>query len=359
MTILNRYVTQEFLRLFGMIVLSLLLLALMVDFFGKIRYFMSNHAPIRLVAAHFFYMIPMIVAQTIPAAVLLATLMTFGTMSRHSEITAIKAGGVSLYRLARPVILLAVVIGVAAFFISEWIMPYTNMRAETIRLVEVPKKHNMPAFKQDQIWYRGKDGVYNFKFFEPRTNTLRGISIYYLTTDFRLTRRIDAEKAEWKDGAWVFTKLLITRFDQGGFPSLEWVPKRVVSIPEKPEDFKIVQKDTEQMGFFDLRDYVRKLRSEGYDATRYVVDMHGKVAFSLITVILVFIGISFSLREERGGGVSRSIGTAIVIGFSYWLVHAFSLSLGRAGTLPPLLAAWMANILFLAAAAFMYSRIRT
>ncbi len=90
------------------------------------------------------------------------------------------------------------------------------------------------------------------------------------------------------------------------------------------------------MGFFELRDYARKLRSEGYDATRYEVDMHGKVAFSLVTVILVFIGISFSLREERGGGVSRSIGAAIVIGFSYWLVHAFSLSLGRAGTLPPL-----------------------
>lgn len=359
MRILDRYITREFLRLFGTIVLALLLLALMVDFFGKIRYFMSNHASVRLVAAHFFYMIPMIVAQTIPAAVLMATLMTFGTMCRHSEITAIKAGGVSLYRLARPVILLSVLIGIASFFISEWIVPYTNTRAETIRLVEVPKKQDMPAFKQNQIWYRGKDGVYNFRFFEPQTNTLRGISIYYLTPDFRLVRRIDAEKAEWKNGAWVFTKLLVTRFDTGGFPSLEWVPKRVVNIPEKPDDFKIVQKDTEQMGFFELRDYARKLRSEGYDATRYEVDMHGKVAFSLVTIILVFIGISFSLREERGGGVSRSIGAAIVIGFSYWLVHAFSLSLGRAGTLPPLLAAWTADILFLAAAAFMYSRIRT
>jgi len=359
MKILDRHVTREFLRLFGLIVVSLLLLALMVDFFGKIRYFMSNHAPVGLVAAHFFYMIPMIVAQTLPAAVLLATLMTFGAMSRHSEITAIKAGGISLYRLALPVILLSVVIGAASFFISEWIMPYTNTRAETIRLVEVPRKENVPAFKQDQIWYRGKDGVYNFRFFEPRTNTLRGISIYYLTPDFHLWKRIDAEKAEWKEGTWVFTKLLISRFDQGGFPALEWVPRRVVAIPERPEDFKIVQKDTEQMGFFELRDYVRKLRSEGFDATRYVVDMYGKVAFSLVTVLLAFIGISFSLREERGGGVSRSIGLAIVIGFSYWLVHAFSLSLGRAGTLPPLLAAWLADILFLAAAAALFSRIRT
>jgi lipopolysaccharide export system permease protein len=270
-----------------------------------------------------------------------------------------KAGGVSLHRLALPVILLAAAIGVASFFVSEWIVPYANTRAETIRLVEVPRKENMPTFKQNQIWYRGKDGVYNFRFYEPRTNTLRGITIYYLTPDFGLWKRIDGEKAEWKNGQWVFTKLLISRFDQGGFPSLEWVPRRVVPLPEKPEDFQIVQKDTEQMGFFELRDYVRRLRAEGFDATRYETDMYGKVAFSLVTVLLVLIGISFSLREERGGGVSRSVGAAIVIGFSYWLVHAFSLSLGRAGTLPPILAAGMADILFLAAAAFMYSRIRT
>jgi lipopolysaccharide export system permease protein len=87
--------------------------------------------------------------------------------------------------------------------------------------------------------------------------------------------------------------------------------------------------------------------------------MHGKIAFSLVSIILVIIGISFSLRSERSGGVTQSIGAGIVIGFSYWLVFAFAMSLGRSGTLPPLLAAWTANILFGIASLLMYRRVKT
>jgi lipopolysaccharide export system permease protein len=87
--------------------------------------------------------------------------------------------------------------------------------------------------------------------------------------------------------------------------------------------------------------------------------MHGKIAFSLVSIILVIIGVSFSLRSERSGGVTQSIGAGIVIGFSYWLVFAFAMSLGRSGTLPPLLAAWTANILFGIASLLMYRRVKT
>jgi lipopolysaccharide export system permease protein len=87
--------------------------------------------------------------------------------------------------------------------------------------------------------------------------------------------------------------------------------------------------------------------------------MHGKIAFSLVSIILAIIGVSFSLRSERSGGVTQSIGVGIVIGFSYWLVFAFTMSLGRSGTLPPLLAAWTANILFGIASLLMYRRVKT
>lgn len=113
------------------------------------------------------------------------------------------------------------------------------------------------------------------------------------------------------------------------------------------------------MGFFELYPYIRKLEAEGYDATRYRVDLHGKMAFSIVSIILLVIGISFSLRSERSGGVAQSIGAGVVIGFSYWLVFAFSLSLGRSGTLYPLLAAWLPNLLFGGAAYYMIRRVNT
>ena len=172
--------------------------------------------------------------------------------------------------------------------------------------------------------------------------------------------RIDAESAQWKDGNWVFQNLLITRFQTGQFPSLERVSTRVIDLTEKPIDFTAVQKEAENMGYTELKQYIKKIQAEGYDATRYLVDMHGKVAFTFVSIILVIIGISFSLmKTERSGGIMQSIGAGIAIGFSYWIVHAFAMSLGRSGTIPPILSAWIANLILGSASIAMFLRIKT
>ncbi len=359
MKILDRYILREFVRFLGLVLATFVILYLLIDFFEKIRMFMSNAATVRQVVSHFFYTIPMIVTQTLPAAILLASLITFGTLSRHGEITAMKAGGISLYRIAAPVVGMAAVLCGVLFLFSEYVTPKTYERAEYIRLVEVQKKQSLGSFKQNAIWYRGKDGIYNFKFFDVQKNTLRGITIHYLKEMSEITMRIDAERAEWKNDQWVFHNLLITRFPKGDFPQLERIQERVVAMPEKPADFQVVQKNTEEMGFFELRGYVGKLQSEGYDATRYIVDMHGKVAFSLVSIILAVIGAAFSVRSERSGGMVQSIGAGIVLGFSYWIIFAFGLSLGRSATIPPFLAAWSANLLFGAGAIFLFKRLRS
>ena len=128
-----------------------------------------------------------------------------------------------------------------------------------------------------------------------------------------------------------FIICLSLHFDNNNIPVLEWSKEKIINIPEKPNDFKIIQKDAEKMGYFELRKYVKKIQTEGYDVTRYLVDLQGKIAFPFVTIILVFIGVSFSLRSERSGGVMQSVGIGIFIGFSYWIVHAFSMSLGRSG----------------------------
>lgn len=359
MTIIDRYIAREFGKLFGLILMSFVAIFLIVDFFGKIRFFMSNSATLVQVTSHFFFEIPMIVSQTTPAAVLLTALATFGMLARTNEMVAMKANGISLYRAARPVLVIGAVICLFNFVVSEIIAPKTTAKAEYIRTIEVTKKENLPAFKQNQVWYRSKNGIYNFKVFDPASNTLQGITIYYLDHGFRLQKRVDAERAEWRDGKWILHRLLITRFEEGTFPRLEWIPQADGDIPEKPADFKMVEIDIEQMGFFSLRRYVEKLQSEGFDATRYLADLYGKMAFSFISLILVVIGISFSMTGVRSGGMTRNIGAGLVIGFSYWMVHAFFLSLGRSGTIPPLLSAWVANAIFGTAALVLFFKIRT
>jgi lipopolysaccharide export system permease protein len=306
------------------------------------------------------FMIPMIISQAVPVAVLLASLITFSQLSRYNEILAMKANGMSLYRTSIPVIIIAMIICLLSFLFNEFITPYSNERSTYIKLVEIQKQKPLGSFKQNQIWYRGTNGIYNFRMFDSATNTLSGITINYLDNNFLPRMRIDAEYARWENNRWVFHNLMISRFESGQFPSLEWVTTKVIDLPERPDDFTAVQKDASKMGYMELWRYIKRLQNEGYDATRYLVDMHGKVSFTLVSMILVIVGISSSLiRSERSGGIMQCIGIGIVIGFSYWIVHAFAMSLGRSGTIPPVLSAWIANLILGSISIAMYLRIKT
>lgn len=362
MKVLDRYVLREFTAKCTLILLSLSGIYLIVDFFERIRMFLSNHGTAAQIVAYFLYEIPMIVTLLLPVSVLLGALVTFSGLQRNSEIIAMKANGVSVYRMAFPVILLAAGISVLTFVLGETVTPAANQRAKYIKFVEVQKRGGeLRVFGQNEIWYRGQDGIYHFRHFDPATLTLRGITIYYLNPwDGGISKRVDAERAEWNGSEWIFHDLLVATFPLGGGPQLEKVSRMAADLPEKPEDFLVVRKEADEMGYGELKRYIEKIQSQGYSATPYLADLHGKIAFPFVSLILAVLGISFSLlRSERSGGISAAIAVGVLIGFSYWIVFAFALSLGRSGTLSPLLAAWTANLLFGSAAITLFLKIRT
>ena len=357
--LLDKYILKEFLKILVITVLSFIALFLIVDFFDKVRMFLSNNASTGQMASYFVYSIPMIISYIFPPAVLLSTLMTFSSLSKFNEITAMKANGINVYRISLPLIIFAVIAAVFLFYFNELISPASVQKTEYIVKVDVQKQKTLGFFKQNEIWYHGENAVYNFKMFDVDKNTIRGVTINYLNPDFTLMSRIDAQSAEWKNDQWVFYNLLTTHFDNNNNPVLEWSKEKVINIPEKPNDFKVMQKDVEKMGYFELSKYVKKIRLEGYDVTKYLVELQGKIAFPMVILIMVFIAVPFSLRSERSGGAMQSIGLGIFIGFSYWIVHAFCMSLGRSEILPVFLAAWGANILFAAVAAVLFYRVHT
>ncbi|OPY92416.1 MAG: Lipopolysaccharide export system permease protein LptG [Syntrophaceae bacterium PtaU1.Bin231] len=356
MTVLDRYISREFILTFGFVLLAFLCLYMIVDFFERIRMFLSNSATLGQIVSYHLYTVPGIVAMMIPACVLLAALITFGLLSRNHEIVAMKANGISLYRIALPVMAFAIVACAVNFLLNEFVTPAANRRAEYIKYVEVQKKKEWGAFKENQIWYKSGNAVYNFKLVSPSENRIQGVTIHHLDAGFSLVSRIDAREARWTGERWELRDVLRTTFAGPDFPSIERLPALPVEIAERPEDLQAVQKSADQMGFRELRDYIGKLRREGYDATRYETDLHGKIAFVFVSLILALIGVSFPMRSERSGGIAQGIGIGVVIGFSYWIVFAFMLSLGRSGTLPPLVAAWATNVIFGIAAVMMFRK---
>jgi lipopolysaccharide export system permease protein len=245
------------------------------------------------------------------------------------------------------------------FLLNEFVTPAANWQAEYIKYVEVQKKKEWGAFKENQIWYKSQNAIYNFKLFAPSENRLKGVTISYLDPQFNLSSRIDAREALWKGDRWELRDVLRTTFAGKDFPVIERLPTLAVELAERPEDFQIVQKSADQMGFRELRNYIRKLRQEGYDATRYETDLHGKIAFVFVSLILALIGVAFPMRSERSGGIAQGIGIGVIIGFSYWIVFAFTLSLGRSGTLPPVAAAWATNVILGVVAVVMFRRVNT
>jgi lipopolysaccharide export system permease protein len=270
-----------------------------------------------------------------------------------------KANGISLYRISAPIFLSAVGISFFLFFFSEWITPLANQKADFIKYVGIKKEQPRGTFKQSQIWYRGTDSIYNFHLYDSKTGMIEGVSLYFMTDDFRPRLQISAEKALWEKNHWIGHNVQVITLSPGGLPTIEKKGRMVLPVKETPADFEAVQTSPDKMGFFELKNYIDKLVEAGADVTAYLADLHAKIAFAFVTVILTAIGIIFSVHAERSGGIARSIGLGMIIGFSYWIVHAFAVSLGRAGTIPPAAAAWTANGIFLIVAASLSQRIRT
>jgi lipopolysaccharide export system permease protein len=346
MNIITRYLAREFIKNFFLGLGAFSVIYLIVEFFERINAFLYNRAPLPMMAAYFLNKIPSILFQIAPASVLLASLVTLSLMSKHNEIMAMKAGGISLRRIALPILGVVAIIYFILLGMNEFIVPAANQNVRTLMVLIIDKKNPVAAFKQSQIWIHSHQAIYNIQLYHPERDILEGITFYRFGPDFSLRERVDARSARWKEGRWVFSEASVTQFGADGFPVRKQYAELVLPLPETPSDFRIAEKNPDEMNYRGLRDYVRKIEHDGYDASRYRCAMHASFSFPFISFLMAFLGIPIGLRKERGGGITLAVGFSILISFVYWGVFSFCLELGKAGTLPPFLAAWMGNFIF-------------
>jgi lipopolysaccharide export system permease protein len=181
--------------------------------------------------------------------------------------------------------------------------------------------------------------------FDPREKALKGVVVW--TVDRLLTPlgRIDAESAEFRENRWTLKNARVKEFGTGGF-SLRTVPVLDVALNLKIDDLKVLDNNADNLSYRKLREYADNLRRGGYHAFRYLTMMHAKLSAPFAAFVMVILGIPFALKSSRSGGVALGIGASIAIGFAYFVVNAVLLSYGRSGVLPPVVAAWGANLLF-------------
>jgi len=353
MTVIHRYISRLFFKYFGIVLGVVIVIYLSIDFFQRIDNFLGHEIAPSLIAAFFLYKIPLIVSQITPVAVLLGVLSAFGLMAKNNEIIALKSGGISLHYLLLPVVVIGIILTVLLFIFSEAVVPISLVRANHIE--NLKSRAKMTTSRGKNIWIRGDQSITHIAYYNPADQMISGISIAYFNKDFALTRRINAEKGQYIDGKWTFFDCLV----QEGLDSREQDPevmfheKLTCQLDLQPSDLLQVAKESEEMPFNDLYRYIQKVESEGYDATKYRVDLYAKTAFPFICLILSLFGAGLALRGSTKEGMMISFAYGILTVFVYWSFYSFCLSLGYGNVLPPILAAWTANLLFFCAAGLM------
>ena len=317
---------------------------LAVDFFEKIDNFIDAKVMVVKCIIFFIFKIPYIVMQISPVCVLMAVLITFCLMVKNNEILALKSSGISLFYLFLPVFILGIFFTVSLFFLSELVVPATMEKSMEIWQKDVKKKTDFATNKKD-IWIRGKKSITHIKSYDPVNQIILGLTHEIFDKNFTMIRRIDAKKGICKGDEW----LLFTAMEQ----NLKAEKNKIVLYEKKTEKFDFLPDDLsslvqkpEDISFFELFSYIDKIESEGYDATTYRVDLYGKIAFPFVSIIMCLIGTGVALGEKIKISMPAKIVMGIGIAFAYWIVYSFCVSLGYGQILPPLIAVWVANVLF-------------
>ncbi len=345
MSILSRYLTREIVKHFLIILSLVIIIYLAVDFFEKIDSFLEAGTPMILAFWFFLFKTPLIIVQMLPISLLLSVMVTFGIMSKHNELIALKSSGVSVFHLFKPVAVIGIACTALVFFLSEIVVPAGIARKDRIWLQDV--KGGKALSTQEPGWIKGEHAFFKILQYNPSDQVIYGFTGYFLDSHFRLVRRLDANRGEFKEKKWTFRDLLIQDFNpKTGMPKVSFHDRLSVAIGLQPEDLSQIALDSDEMSSRMLETLIRKTEAEGDKATRYRVDLQYKLAFPVICLIMCLIGTGLAVRGKLREGLPIIVSYGIGIAFLYYIVLYFCMALGYGEILPPVAAAWAANFIF-------------
>ncbi len=345
LSIIQRYILGNFLRNTGLSLAILVMLFLTFEFFDRIDNILADNGGLLQIVEYFAMKIPLNLTLMLPVAMMAGSLLTLGSLSKNSEITAMRASGMSIIFLLKPILLAGVIASLLTVVINESIVPSAQKRAREVYNLDIKKKDQTGTYSQNNIWFRNQDTFYMIDRFDSKEKSLHDLSAFTVNESFRVKSRLDAVDAKWLKAAigWNMHDVIEYRFTPGQPVEAKKLKALPLPIGQQPNDFYDVKTDPYSMSFFELRAWLRKQASNGLDIQGYLPYLYEKLAFPVINLIVVLLVSPFAIRSSRASGMATGVIAAMLIGFSYYAVHSFSLAFGRAELMPPALSAWVAN----------------
>lgn len=346
MRILDRYLLREFLTYLALGLAGFIVIYAVVDIIEKLGSFLDHRAALALIATYYANLVPKIVVQMMPVALLLATFLALGQLNKFGELTAMRAAGISILRILVPVFGVALVCAVATLLLSEFVVPKASRECNDILNRRIQQMQDLRGIERTDLTYLGQGGrIWYMRLYIVPERRMHEVTLQEFKKG-ALVRRIDASEATWDGSRWVFVSGVKRTFDDAGREVAETFPRLAVGgLAESPADFARDDIRPEEMNWFELSAYIQRLRSSGARVANYLVDLHMKLAFPVICVVVVLIGGALATRM-RMQSAALGFGLSIAIAILYYSVMRAGQALGHNGAMPPYAAAWMGDAIF-------------
>ncbi|HMN67079.1 MAG TPA: LPS export ABC transporter permease LptG [Bdellovibrionales bacterium] len=358
MQLIDRYILKLFLLYLGAGILVFVTLFLTVDVMSfAVRYTEAGTAAL---LKYYAYHTPWVIYQLVPVACLMATLFTLSTLNRTNELTALFSMGMSLRRVAMPILISVAIVSVISFGVGDQLLPRFIQKRNYVEYVDIKKRPGLySTVKTNKIWFRTENILFNIKTLNPETASAQGITLYYFDPNWDLTQLIAANRVVMKDNLWQLQDGLVTLFAaESSFPLTKSFAEKTITMNEDLKDIQSSSNSSEIMSVRELSRFIDRNKEAGLDTLRYEVDYHAKFGFAFAAFVMSLVGVPFSVSKTRGGGAFKNVGICLGLAFLYWVAYSSGLTLGEHGALPPIIAAWGPNLMTLGFAVFLMRRLK-
>jgi lipopolysaccharide export system permease protein len=348
--VIDRYVVNRVLLTVAFSLAVFLVIYVLIDLIDHLDDFMTRGIPPHDILRYYAHYAPYIIVLTLPVGMLLAVLFVIGDMGSGNELVAIRAAGISIYRIAFPLLRVGLLVSLVALLLTEFAVPRGNeVRSEILQLAPEGNLSGQlyHVCRQDRSGY-----IVYAEQYDAASKCARRVAIVLMKASKPL-RRIDADEMVWDDMGWMLRNAIDRTFAGEETRFAEYTTRRMPMLSLRPEDLARVEKLPEQMSFFELSDHIRRTRAVGGDASKWLVDLHMKVAFPLANLLMVWIGFPLAARSWRGGKAIY-VGLTLLVGFLFFVAVRVAQAMGRSGELDPIVAAWGPNLLFFLVGALLF-----
>jgi len=360
MKILDKYLIKQYLItiIFGLLAFTLIFVV--IDMMENLDDFIDQNATMDIILNYYLVFTPEIIKLITPVSVLFAALFTAGKAANLSEITAIKASGVSLFRFMLPFLITTLFLSIASIYFAGYVVPHAN----TVKVNLERKYLNRGfVFTGSNIFFKDSPlKIINIAYFDNSQNQAHRISIqeFDVADPTKMISRVDAAKMTYDSThkSWAAENGVKRYFTSDKEAATYFTRLTLTDLNFRPDDLASKQQKPEQMNLNDLKKHIRSQIREGTDPKSTLIEYHTRFSFSMASIIVVLFGIPLAATKRRRGGLAVQIGINILVTFIYLVFMKVSQAFGKNGALDPMLTAWFANLVFLAAALLNFPRMR-